>query len=198
MAVDGPGAVWAGSESDFDAIILDVMLPGFDGFEVCRRLREAQRWAPVLMLTARDAVDDRIRGLDAGADDYLIKPFSFAELCARVRALLRRGSQERPPVLEAAGVRIDPARRLAWADGRLLDLSPRELALLELFVRRPGEVLTRTRILDQVWDFNWAGSSNVVDQYVGYLRRKLDRTNEASRIETVRGAGYRLRGEGIR
>src|SRR2546430_289024 len=113
-------------------------------------------------------------------------------------SLLRRGSQERPPVLEAAGVRIDPARRLAWADGRLLDLSPRELALLELFVRRPGEVLTRTRILDQVWDFNWAGSSNVVDQYVGYLRRKLDRTNEASRIETVRGAGYRLREEGIR
>jgi two-component system OmpR family response regulator len=190
---DGAEALWHATETEYDAIVLDIMLPSMDGLEVTRRLRAERRWTPVLLLTARDAIDDRVVGLDAGADDYLVKPFSFAELAARVRALVRRGRVERPTVLEAGDLRLDPARRRAWRGEVELDLSPKEFALLELFLGHPGEVLTRTRILEHVWDFAYDPASNVVDQYVGYLRRKIDRPFGRDDLETVRGAGYRLR-----
>jgi two-component system, OmpR family, response regulator len=189
---DGAEALWHATETDYDAIVLDIMLPSMDGLEVTRRLRAEGRWTPVLLLTARDAIDDRVVGLDAGADDYLVKPFSFAELAARVRALVRRGRVERPTVLEVGDLRLDPARRRAWRAEVELDLSPKEFALLELFLSHPGEVLTRTRILEHVWDFAYDPASNVVDQYVGYLRRKIDRPFGRDDLETVRGAGYRL------
>lgn len=192
VAVDGPGSVWQAVEFGYDVVVLDVLLPGFDGFEVCRRLRIGGCWAPVLMLTARDAVADRVRGLDAGADDYLTKPFSFAELSARLRALIRRGARERPAVLQAGGLRLDPASRRAWRGEVELELSPKEFVLLELFLRHPGEVLTRTRILEHVWDYAYDGNSNIIDQYVAYLRRKIDRPFGMEQLETVRGAGYRL------
>jgi two-component system OmpR family response regulator len=190
---DGAEALWHATETEYDAIVLDIMLPGMDGLEVTRRLRAERRWTPVLLLTARDAIDERVMGLDAGADDYLVKPFSFAELAARVRALVRRGRVERPTVLEVGDLRLDPARRRAWRAEVELDLSPKEFALLELFLNHPGEVLTRTRILEHVWDFAYDPSSNVVDQYIGYLRRKIDRPFGRDDLETVRGAGYRLR-----
>jgi two-component system OmpR family response regulator len=188
---DGAEALWLATEVDYDAIVLDVMLPNLDGLEVTRQLRAGRRWAPVLLLTARDGVDDRVRGLDAGADDYLVKPFSFAELAARLRALVRRGRAERPVVLEAGDLRLDPVHRQAWRGQT--ELSPKEFALLELFLAHPGAVLTRTRILEHVWDFAYDPASNVVDQYVGYLRRKVDRPFGRADLETVRGAGYRLR-----
>ena len=178
-----------------DLVLLDVNMPGLDGIEVCRRLRAADRWAPILMLTARDGVQDRVAGLDAGADDYLTKPFSFDELFARVRALLRRGPSERPAVLEVGDLSLDPATRRVTRDGRQIDLTPKEFGLLELFLRHPGEALTRTRILEHVWDFAYDGDSNVVDVYVRYLREKVDRPFERRSIETVRGVGYRLREE---
>jgi two-component system, OmpR family, response regulator len=190
---DGPEAVWMGEENQYAAIVLDVMLPGLDGFEVCRRLREHGQWAPVVMLTARTAVADRVEGLDAGADDYLAKPFSFAELAARLRALVRRGAGERPVLLESGDLRLDPARRHAWRGDTELPLTAKEFALLELFLRNPGVVLTRTHILESVWDFSYDATSNVVDQYVAYLRRKVDKPFGRSDIETLRGAGYRLR-----
>ncbi len=189
---DGLDAVWRATEHDYDAVVLDVMLPGADGFEVCRRLREADRWAPVLILSARSDIADRVRGLDSGADDYLAKPFSFFELSARLRALLRRGARPRPVVLDVDGLMLDPGAHQAWRDGEPLDLSPKEFALLELFVRHPGELLTRTRILEHVWDFAYDGGSNVVDQYVAYLRRKIDKPFGVEQLQTVRGAGYRL------
>jgi two-component system, OmpR family, response regulator len=172
-----------------------LMLPGMDGVKVCRQLRAAGRWMPVLMLTARDAVEDRVRGLDAGADDYLTKPFSFAELSARVRALIRRGTVERPTELQVGDLRLDPATRRAFRGGRELCLSSKEFSLLELFLRCPDQVLTRTRILEHVWDFAYEGGSNVVDQYVLYLRRKIDRPFGVEQLETIRGAGYRLRAQ---
>lgn len=193
VAATGTDALWQAGEFTYDAVLLDVMLPELDGVEVCRALRAAGRWMPVLMLTARDAVDDRVRGLDAGADDYLAKPFSFAELSARVRALIRRGAVERPTELYVADLRLDPATRQAWRGGAELTLSSKEFALLELFLRNPGQVLTRSRILEHVWDFAYDGVSNVVDQYVLYLRRKIDRPFGVEQLETVRGAGYRLR-----
>jgi two-component system OmpR family response regulator len=197
LAGDGPEAVWQATEVAYDAIVLDLMLPGYDGFEVCHRLREAKRWSPVLMLTARDGVGDRIRGLDSGADDYLGKPFSFGELSARLRALIRRGAVARPLLLEAGSLRLDPATRTAWRGDVELSLSAKEFALLELFLRRAGEVLTRTQILENVWDFAFEGVSNVVDQYVAYLRRKIDRPFHVEQLETLRGAGYRLRREPV-
>ncbi|MHB1502771.1 MAG: response regulator transcription factor [Acidimicrobiales bacterium] len=189
----GPEALWLGMECDYSAIVLDVLLPELDGFAVCRRLREANRWSPVIMLTALDAVDDRVKGLDAGADDYLSKPFSFAELSARLRALVRRGASRRPPVVVVGDLRLDPAERRAWRGDAELLLSPKEFALLELFMRHAGELLTRARILEQVWDFAYDGTSNVVDQYVAYLRRKIDHPFGRAELETVRGVGYRLR-----
>jgi len=193
VADNGPDAVWMGTENPYSAIVLDVMLPGFDGFEVARRLRVGGRWAPILLLTARTEIEDRVEGLDAGADDYLAKPFSFAELSARLRALVRRGQPERPTVLTVGDLRLDPARRQVWRGDRQVDLSSKEFALLELFMRYPGEVLSRTKILDHAWDYAYDGLSNVVDQYVGYLRRKIDRPFDREDLETVRGAGYRLR-----
>ena len=193
VAGDGPEGLWMATENSYAAIILDVMLPGFDGFELCRRLRAAGLWAPVLMLTARDAVGDRVRGLDAGADDYLVKPFSLLELSARLRALARRDDRARPTVLTVGALRLDPATKQAWRDNAELQLSPKEFSLLELFLRHPGSVLTRSQILDAVWDFAYDGGSNVVDQYVAYLRRKVDLPFGRHDIETLRGMGYRLR-----
>jgi two-component system OmpR family response regulator len=180
----------------FDAIVLDVMLPDVDGFEVCRRLREQGEWVPVIMLTARDAVGDRVRGLDSGADDYLTKPFSLAELSARLRALARRSPVERPPVLEAGDLRLDPATRQAWRGEQEIALSAREYQLLETFMRRPGQVLTQSQLLEAAWDLGYEMRSNVVEVYVRYLREKIDRPFGVRSLETVRGMGYRLRRDG--
>jgi two-component system OmpR family response regulator len=198
VAGDGTDGLWLAMENDYDAIVLDIMLPELDGIDVCRRLRASSRWAPVLLLTARDGVEDRVQGLDAGADDYVTKPFSFAELAARVRALIRRRTGARPARLEVGNLHIDPATHRAWRGGVELSLSPKEMALLELLMRHAGDVVTRTQILDHVWDFAYGGVSNVVDQYVAYLRKKIDRPFGRDDIETVRGVGYRLRdGTGV-
>ncbi len=200
MAVDlldrGEDALWRAEATEYDAIVLDVMLPGIDGFETCRRLRDEGVWAPVLMLTARDAVEDRVAGLDNGADDYLVKPFSFAELLARLRALARRGPAERPVVIEVGDLRLDPATRQVWRGEEEISLSTKEFALLEVFMRRPGQVLTRFQLLEHAWDYEYENRSNVVDVYVRYLREKIDRPFGVDSIETVRGAGYRLRKPG--
>jgi two-component system, OmpR family, response regulator len=193
VAADGPEGLWLATENAYGAIVLDVMLPGLDGFQLCRRLRESGSWVPVLMLTARDAVSDRVRGLDAGADDYLVKPFSLLELAARLRALARRDDRSRPVILAEGSLKLDPAAKRAWRDGIELHLSPKEFSLLELFLRHPGNVLTRSQIIEEVWDFAYDGGSNVVDQYVNYLRRKIDAPFGRHDIQTVRGMGYRLR-----
>ena len=193
VAGTGEEALWAAGELAIDAVVLDVMIPGPDGIEVCRQLRRAGRWMPVLLLTARDSVADRVTGLDAGADDYLVKPFALEELFARLRALLRREPSERPTVLEVGDLRLDPASKVVTRGGVEVDLSAKELALLELFMRHPDEVLGRARILDHVWDFAYDGTSNVVEVYVRYLREKVDRPFGRSSLETVRGHGYRLR-----
>jgi two-component system OmpR family response regulator len=185
-AIDLAGAI------PYDAIVLDVMLPGLGGIEVCRQLRASGVWTPVLMLTARDGIEDRVAGLDAGADDYLVKPFSFAELLARLRALARRAQPERPAVLQAGSLRLDPATREVWRGEVQVDLSAKEFTLLETFMRRPGQVLSRLELLEHAWDMGYTGRSNVVDVYVGYLRAKIDHPFGYSSIETVRGAGYRL------
>jgi two-component system OmpR family response regulator len=195
-AATGEDALWMAGASPPDAIVLDVMLPGIDGFETCRRLRADGVWSPVLFLTARDAVEDRIAGLDGGGDDYLVKPFSLGELHARLRALARRGAQARPAVLEAGDLRLDPAARRVWRRGTEIELSPRELALLEAFMRRPGEALSRLELLEAAWDHAYENRSNVIDVYVRYLREKVDRPFGADTIETVRGHGYRLREDG--
>ncbi|MEZ5099615.1 MAG: response regulator transcription factor [Thermoleophilia bacterium] len=193
VVADGLEAIVRAGATEYDAIVLDVMLPGIDGFEVCRRLRQHGIWSPVLLLTARDAVDDRVRGLDTGADDYLTKPFSFAELLARLRALARRGPIGRPPILEAGGLRMDPATREVWRDDIPISLSSKEFALLEAFMRHPGQVLSRFDLLEHAWDFSYENRSNVIDVYINYLREKIDRPFDTDTIETVRGAGYRLR-----
>jgi two-component system, OmpR family, response regulator len=195
VADRGEEALWMARAVPYDAIVLDVMLPGADGFEICRRLRRDEVWTPVLMLTARDAVDDRVVGLDAGADDYLTKPFAFEELLARIRALTRRGQVERPAVLEVGDLRLDPAAHRAWRGEQELDLSAKEFSLLELFMRRPGITLSRTQLLDGAWDIAFESRSNVVDVYVRYLREKIDRPFGQDSIETVRGVGYRLRAD---
>jgi two-component system OmpR family response regulator len=189
---DGPSALHQATEAEYDAIVLDVMLPGFDGFEVLRRLREAERWTPVLMLTARDAVRDRVRGLDGGADDYLVKPFAFTELLSRVRAVIRRGRPARPVVLRCGPLSLDPATRTTTVDATDVTLSPREFALLEALLEGQGAVVTRTELLDRVWDSSYDGVSNVVDVYVRNLREKIDRRFGVQLIHTVRGAGYRV------
>ncbi len=200
VAVDvagrGEDALWMASATEYDALVLDVMLPGIDGFETCRRLRADGVWAPVLMLTARDAVGDRVAGLDSGADDYLTKPFSFSELLARLRALVRRGSPERPAILSIGDLRLDPALRRVWRGDAEIELSPREFALLEAFMRHPGEVLSRFQLLERVWDLEYENRSNVIDVYLRYLREKIDRPFGVESLETVRGVGYRLREDG--
>ena len=194
----GEDAVWMASSTPFDVVLLDVMLPGIDGFETCRRLRARGVWTPVLMLTARDAVEDRVAGLDGGADDYLTKPFSFSELMARVRALARRRPGERPARLEVGDLRLDPATREVSRKGARIELSAKEFGLLEAFMRNPGDVLSRLRLLDSAWDYEYENRSNVVDVYVRHLRDKIDRPFGTDSIETVRGVGYRLRANGAR
>ena len=178
------------------AMVLDVMLPGADGLQVCRSLRSEGVWVPIIMLTARDAVEDRVRGLDAGADDYLVKPFSLAELLARLRALARRGPVERPAVIEVGNLQLDPASREVRRGDSEIELSARELVLLEAFMRRPGQVLTRDQLLEAAWDLGLEHRSNVVEVYVRYLREKIDRPFGVQSLETVRGIGYRLRRDG--
>jgi two-component system, OmpR family, response regulator len=193
MAVDvartGEEALVRATATNYDVILLDVMLPGQSGLEVCRDLRAREVWAPTLMLTALDEIEDRVNGLESGADDYLVKPFSFLELLARMRALIRRGAPPRPTMLSVGNLRLDPAARVVWQDERELSLTPREFAMLEQFMRRPGEVLSRFELLEHVWDGSYENRSNVIEVYIGYLREKLDR----DAIETVRGVGYRLR-----
>jgi two-component system, OmpR family, response regulator len=198
LAARGDEALWKAEATAYDAIVLDLMLPKIDGLEVCRRMRDAGVWAPVLMLTARDSVRDRVAGLDSGADDYLTKPFSYAELLARLRALVRRGTAARPTELVVGSLRLDPASRQVWRDGTSIELSAKEFALLEVFMRRPGEVLSRFDLLEHAWDYEYENRSNIVDSYVRFLRRKLDRPFGIESIETVRGAGYRLREDGGR
>jgi two-component system OmpR family response regulator len=189
----GEDALWRAQAHDYDAIVLDVMLPGLNGFETCRRLRAEGVWAPVLMLTARDSVNDRVAGLDSGADDYLIKPFAFAELLARLRALVRRGDHERPAVLEVGDLRLDPATREVSRGGGEIRLSAKEFTLLETFMRRPGEALSRLYLLEHAWDFAYDNRSNVIDVFVRRLRGKIDEPFGRASLETVRGVGYRLR-----
>jgi two-component system OmpR family response regulator len=195
VAPNGEEALVFAGAHEYDAIVLDVMLPGIDGFETCRRLRKTRTWTPVLMLTARDAVEDRVAGLDTGADDYLVKPFAFAELLARLRALVRRGEPERPSVLEVGDLRLDPATRDVRRGSTAISLSAKEFALLETFMRRPGTVLSRYDLLEHAWDFAYENRSNIVDVYVRRLRAKIDEPFGHDTLETVRGAGYRLRAE---
>jgi two-component system OmpR family response regulator len=193
VAGTGEDALWMTQAHDYDVIVLDVMLPGLSGFETCRRLRSKGTWAPVLMLTARDSVADRVAGLDTGADDYLVKPFAFAELLARLRALARRGELERPAILEVGDLQLDPATREVRRGGVDIQLSTKEFALFETFMRRPGEVLTRLHLLEHAWDFAYDNKSNIVDVYVRRLRQKIDEPFGRASLETIRGAGYRLR-----
>jgi two-component system OmpR family response regulator len=195
VARTGEDALWMTAAAQYDAIVLDVMLPGMNGFETCRRLRAAGVWTPVLMLTARDSVEDRVAGLDTGADDYVVKPFAFAELLARLRALVRRGEPERPSVLEVGDLRLDPATREVRRGASEIPLSAKEFALLETFMRRPGTVLSRYDLLEHAWDFAYENRSNIVDVYVRRLRAKIDEPFGRRTLETIRGAGYRLRAE---
>jgi two-component system OmpR family response regulator len=195
IAASGEDALWMARAHDYDAIVLDVMLPGMNGFETCRRLRGDGVWTPVIMLTARDSVEDRVAGLDTGADDYLVKPFAFAELLARLRALARRGELERPTVLEVGDLRLDPATRRVWRAETEIALSAKEFALLETFMRRPGEVLSRVHLIEHAWDFAYDNRSNIVDVFIGRLRRKIDEPFGRRSLKTVRGAGYCLRAD---
>jgi two-component system OmpR family response regulator len=196
LAGSGEEALGLADADSYDAIVLDVMLPGIDGFETCRQLRRDGVWAPVLMLTARGALEDRVAGLDGGADDYLTKPFSFAELLARLRALVRRGQSERPAAIEVGELRLDPATRQVWRGESEVTLSAKEFVLFETFMRSPGIVLNRTQLLEQAWAYDFEHRSNVVEVYIRYLRQKVDRPFGVESIETVRGAGYRLRKDG--
>ncbi len=195
VAMSGEDALWMAPASDYDVIVLDVMLPGISGFETCKQLRTKGVWAPVLMLTARDSVEDRVKGLDMGADDYVVKPFAFAELLARLRALVRRGEPERPSVLQVDDLKLDPATRRVWRDSTEIQLSSKEFAVLESFMRRPDEVLSRLYLLEHAWDFAYDNRSNIVDVYIRHLRKKIDEPFGRSSLETVRGAGYRLRSD---
>jgi DNA-binding response OmpR family regulator len=188
----GTDGIWMARENPFDAIVLDIMLPGVNGFEVCRTLRSEGNWTPILMLTAKDDVSDEVEGLDTGADDYLCKPFSFAVLIARLRALLRRGARPRPTVLEVGGLRLDPAAHRVWLSGTEIAFTAREFAVLEFFVHHPGEVMAKKDILDHVWDFDFDGDPNIIEVYVRRLRAKLQRSAGRPMIQTIRGAGYRL------
>ncbi len=196
VATDGRHALGMVGATEYDAVVLDVMLPDLDGFETCRRLRADGVWVPIIMLTARDAIEDRVRGLDEGADDYLTKPFSLAELLARVRALARRSPTQRPSVLAVGDLRLDPATRQVWRGDAEIQLSAREFSVLETFMRRPGQVLSQPQLLDAAWDLGYEGRSNVVEVYMRYLREKVDRPFGVRSLETVRGVGYRLRKDG--
>lgn len=190
---NGEEAVWMAGSAAYDAIVLDVMLPGIDGFETCARMRASDVRAPVLMLTARDAVDDRVAGLDGGADDYLTKPFAFPELFARVRALARRGPVERPVVLEVGDLKLDPARQRVWRGNTEITLTAKEFAILQVFMSRPGEVLSRYQLLERAWDIAYENRSNIINVYINYLRKKIDAPFGTDSIETIRGVGYRMK-----
>jgi len=192
VAATGEDAVWMAGSTEYGAIVLDVMLPGIDGFETCRQLRADGVVTPVLMLTARGAVEDRVAGLDSGADDYLAKPFAFEELLARLRALARRTGGDRRPFVAVGDLRLDPAARLVWRGETPIELTAKEFALLEVLMTRAGEALSRFQLLEHAWDDAYENRSNVIDVYVGYLRDKVDRPFGTSSIETVRGVGYRL------
>jgi two-component system OmpR family response regulator len=196
VAVRGEDALWMAGSTRYDAVVLDVMLPGIDGIETCRRLRADDVWTPVLMLTARGELADRVAGLDSGADDYLTKPFELSELTARLRALVRREPVRRPTVIEVGSLRLDPATRQVWRDAREVDLSTKCFALLETFMREPGVVLSRFDLLEAAWEGDYENRSNVVDQHVRVLRERIDRPFGLNSIETVRGSGYRLRHDG--
>ena len=195
VASDGETGLAMGLDRLHDVIVLDVMLPRKPGFQVVRELRQAKVATPVLLLTARDAVEDKVQGLDAGADDYLTKPFAFAELLARVRALLRRGTAARAPVLQIADLTLDPAVRTVTRGGEAISLTNREFALLEYLMRNTGRVLTRTMIAEHVWDYSFDSGTNVIDVYVNYLRKKIDAGRERKLIHTVRGVGYVLKAD---
>ncbi|HXF73294.1 MAG TPA: response regulator transcription factor [Actinomycetota bacterium] len=192
VALNGTDGLWMARENAYDAIVLDLMLPGLNGYRVCAALRQEGNWTPILMLTAKDGEFDEAEALDTGADDYVTKPFSYVVLLARLRALIRRGAGERPPVLEAGDVRLDPAARRAWRADRELELTAREMAVLEFLLRRKGEVVSKTEILEHVWDYDFEGDVNIVEVYVARLRNKIDRPFGRHALETVRGAGYRL------
>jgi two-component system, OmpR family, response regulator len=196
LALDGTDGLWMAREHAYDAIVLDIMLPGMNGYKVCATLRQEAVWTPILMLTAKDGQWDEVEALDTGADDYLTKPFAYAVLVARLRALLRRGARERPVVLEAGDLRLDPAARRAWRGEVEVELTPRELALVEFLLHRRGEVVSKQEILEHVWDYDFEGDSNIVEVYVSHLRIKLDRPFGRDAIQTVRGAGYRLAADG--
>ena len=196
VALDGADGLWMAREHAYDAVVLDIMLPGMNGYKVCSTLRQDGVWTPILMLTAKDGEWDEVEALDTGADDYLTKPFAYAVLVARLRALLRRGARERPVVLEAGDIRLDPAARRAWRGEVEVELTPRELALLEFLLHRRGEVVSKREILEHVWDYDFEGDSNIVEVYVWHLRSKLDRPFGRDAIQTIRGAGYRLTADG--
>ncbi len=196
VALTGTDGLWLAREQPFDAIVLDVMLPGINGYRICQLLRAERNWTPILLLTAKVGEWDEVEGLDTGADDYLTKPFSHAVLVARLRALLRRGSRERPAVLTAGDLRLDPASRRTWRGDTELALTNRETSLLEFLLRRRGEVVSKRDILAHVWDFDFDGDPNIVEVYVRHLREKLDRPFGRCAIDTVRGAGYRLAADG--
>ncbi len=196
VALDGTDGLWLARENPYDVIVLDILLPGVNGYKLCATLREEGVWTPILMLTAKDGEWDEIEALDTGADDYLTKPFSYAVLLAHLRALLRRGVRERPAVLQAGDLRLDPAARRAWRGEVEVELTARELALLEFLLRRRDEVVSKREILDHVWDYDFEGDPNIVEVYVRHLRNKLDRPFERDSIQTIRGAGYRLAAQG--
>ncbi|MDE0803509.1 MAG: response regulator transcription factor [Acidimicrobiales bacterium] len=196
IANDGTDGLWMATENPYDVIVLDIMLPGMNGFKVCEALRDADNWTPILMLTAKDGELDEAEALDTGADDYLTKPFSYVVLVAHIRALLRRGAKARPAVLSAGDLRMDPAARKAWRGDAEVELTSRELALLEFLLRRRGEVVSKREILDHVWDYDFEGDPNIIEVYVRHLRNKLDRPFDRASIETIRGSGYRMAANG--
>ncbi len=196
VAHSGTDGLWLARENPYDVIVLDIMMPGMSGYRVCQTLRAEKNWTPILMLTAKDGDWDEIEALDTGADDYLTKPFSSAVLAARLRALLRRGARDRPAVLEAGDLRVDPAAKRVWRGGTELELTAREIAVLEFLIRRKGEVVSKRDVLANVWDFDFEGDPNIVEVYIRHLRNKVDRPFQRSAIETLRGAGYRLAAHG--
>jgi DNA-binding response OmpR family regulator len=196
LAANGTDGLWLARENEYSVIVLDIMLPGLSGYRICETLRSERNWTPILMLTAKDGEWDQVEALDTGADDYLTKPFSYAVLLARVRALIRRGAGDRPTVLEAGDVRVDPASKTVWRGESVIDLTAREFSVLEYLMRRKGEVVSKREVLDNVWDSDFEGDSNIVEVYVRHLRNKLDRPFEREAIETLRGSGYRLASNG--
>ena len=196
VALDGSDGLWIARENAYDAIVLDIMLPGMNGYRVCSTLREEGVWTPILMLTAKEGEWDEVEALDTGADDYLTKPFSYAILVARLRALIRRGATERPTVLTAGDLRLDPAAKRAWRGDVEIDLTAREFALLEFLLRNQGDVVSKREILNHVWDYDFEGDPNIVEVYIRHLRNKLDRPFDRASIQTMRGVGYRLATDG--